>query len=485
MPNFFYHHYKDSTKAGRLAAREEMIQFYCDTYEDFEREDREGAVYITFKDMNATNYRYKAVTFHGSSCMADGGSFPNPKQRALWIEDDYKDVSARLADKAANKGKKRELSGNAKAAADIRKVLKVKFPGVRFSVRSNYLRIDIEWTEGPCDDLVKFYASPLAANCDYVFTNREASDEFRKENPWHYDDDPAYYEKLFPAAVSEYKAAKAKKEAERKAEEEKIQEIYDKVHDWKKSHEAEIRSAMINPHEKGGMPYVLIHWSEHPAFCFAPDDSICMSLQDADRIIGELDKENHDHKDEEGWGGYDKLSFSIFDEKGEKVITKDRYDLGDGWCVNGRYGLLSFYIENYKWHVIHNDEPEYKYMHMTLDALNNYKEFVLWLKKILAPETPPEMPPENSKTSFTDCLPKSPEKDGKNPQENGGHAMNYLDHFLKDYADLKAKTAEIETFGRMAKEQFPKEFQKRFNEKYIHSVIHGAFHKEFPDLGDD
>ena len=74
-----------------------------------------------------------------------------------------------------------------------------------------------------------------------------------------------------------------------------------------------------------GKTYVLINWSEHPAFYEYQDDSLRLSLTAAENILRQLDEEEHQNE------GYYKTSFSVFwtDENGEECSYKGRYDLGD------------------------------------------------------------------------------------------------------------------------------------------------------------
>ena len=58
---------------------------------------------------------------------------------------------------------KKEMSEQARGAKNIRKELKVAFPGIKFSVRSNSFAggnsINIEWTEGPTREEVENIAN--------------------------------------------------------------------------------------------------------------------------------------------------------------------------------------------------------------------------------------------------------------------------------------------------------------------------------------
>lgn len=84
-------------------------------------------------------------------------------------------------------------------AQNIRKDLKKHFPGIKFSVRSDYSSVHVSWTDGPTDaavssivdryqegsfngmeDIYEFNGSPFNAvfgGVQYVFTNRRHSDE--------------------------------------------------------------------------------------------------------------------------------------------------------------------------------------------------------------------------------------------------------------------------------------------------------------------
>ena len=91
----------------------------------------------------------------------------------------------------------------------------------------------------------------------------------------------------------------------------------------------EIEKHPIRP----GAPYVLIHWSEHPAFFAWGDDELKLSLTAAENILRTLDEEQHNTRESEyGSGWYDKTSFTVFftNSDGEQSTYKGRYDLGDG-----------------------------------------------------------------------------------------------------------------------------------------------------------
>lgn len=69
--------------------------------------------------------------------------------------------------------------------------------------------------------------------------------------------------------------------------------------------------------------YVLIHWSEHPAFCDYEDDALKLSLTAANNILGALDMKAHSEE-----RGYYKTKFTIYTPDGSTY--SGRYDLGDG-----------------------------------------------------------------------------------------------------------------------------------------------------------
>lgn len=82
-----------------------------------------------------------------------------------------------------------------------------------------------------------------------------------------------------------------------------------------------------------GAPYVLIHWSEHPAFYAWDDDELKLSITAAENILRKLDEEQHNTRETEyGCGWYDKTKFTVFftNENGEPDSYQGRYDLGDG-----------------------------------------------------------------------------------------------------------------------------------------------------------
>lgn len=81
--------------------------------------------------------------------------------------------------------------------------------------------------------------------------------------------------------------------------------------------------------------YVKLGPSEHPGV-----EEKKMSLKAADLFLGYLDKEIHYKREiKEFWGWYDKTDFEIYDNN--ELVYIGRYDLGDGDCYNGRYGIAA------------------------------------------------------------------------------------------------------------------------------------------------
>ena len=83
-----------------------------------------------------------------------------------------------------------------------------------------------------------------------------------------------------------------------------------------------LREAMDADPLTEGEPYVLIHWSEHSAFCDYRDDELKMSLKAANKVLGVLDKKSVNDPDV----GYYKTKFTIYALGTEYT---GRYDLGD------------------------------------------------------------------------------------------------------------------------------------------------------------
>lgn len=120
---------------------------------------------------------------------------------------------------------------------------------------------------------------------------------------------------------------KARKEAEEAAERERVATFERK----KASGAHTIREGLqLFPlDEQNGGDYVMIEWSEHPAFYeYEERGGLKLSIAAADWILGKLDAEQHEKREtENGRGWYDKTSFRIY--KGGEVVYSGRYDLGD------------------------------------------------------------------------------------------------------------------------------------------------------------
>ena len=118
----------------------------------------------------------------------------------------------------------------------------------------------------------------------------------------------------------------ARKEAEEAAERERAATFERK----KASGTQTIREGLqLFPLDENGGDFVLIEWSEHPAFYeYEERGGLKMSIAAADWILGRLDAEQHEKREtEDGRGWYDKTSFRIY--KGGECVYSGRYDLGD------------------------------------------------------------------------------------------------------------------------------------------------------------
>lgn len=120
---------------------------------------------------------------------------------------------------------------------------------------------------------------------------------------------------------------KARKEAEEAAERERVATFERK----KSSGTQTIREGLecFPLDEQNGGNYVVIEWSEHPAFYeYDERGGLKLSILAADWILGKLDAEQHEKREtENGRGWYDKTSFRI--HKGGECVYSGRYDLGD------------------------------------------------------------------------------------------------------------------------------------------------------------
>lgn len=119
----------------------------------------------------------------------------------------------------------------------------------------------------------------------------------------------------------------ARKEAEEAAERERVATFERK----KESGAQTIREGLEHfpLDEQNGGDFVMIEWSEHPAFYeYDERGGLKLSIMAADWILGKLDAEQHEKREtEDGRGWYDKTSFRIY--KGGECVYSGRYDLGD------------------------------------------------------------------------------------------------------------------------------------------------------------
>lgn len=273
-------------------------------------------------------------------------------------------------------------------AKAIRKELKLVFPGVKFSVRSSTFSmgdaVDIHWTDGPTREMVEQYTdkyqysdfdgytdmitidrSSLPAGvpgAKFVQCSREISDAYRIgaikayekaynakiSDPYSYggpDYIKFYDEYVFrdfpcddPADFPRLQAEKRESEfqAQQAAEKAEAEKAAVKQEAKKEAGREFIEKLMKENPIKAGENYVLIHWSENPAFYAWGDDSLKLSIKAADLVLSSLDKKVH----EENEGGYDKTKYSIVSPSGEILFT-DRYDLGD--MLGGLVAVLRQY----------------------------------------------------------------------------------------------------------------------------------------------
>lgn len=105
----------------------------------------------------------------------------------------------RVAPEFKHLDQSRELHSNKRAVKNVRASLKKAFPGVKFSVRSDYSEVRVKWTDGPTaaavdavvnvfkggsfngmEDIYESRETPFTevfGSIQYVFTSREYSDE--------------------------------------------------------------------------------------------------------------------------------------------------------------------------------------------------------------------------------------------------------------------------------------------------------------------
>lgn len=277
------------------------------------------------------------------------------------------------------------MTDAAVTAKAIRKELKAIFPSTKFRVRSSNFAggdaVDIYWTDGPSyemvERLVKKYETSTfdpytdcqgfdRSNCpadvpgaSFVMCNHSTSEEFEKaaedfyKNVFHVEADyhryeNYYYDHLEAWATADVIAEKARQNAEDEAErarqqaedeaERARQQTEQEAEDEKAQEEGRpvIEKAMKDYPIKSGENYVLVHWSENPAFYAWGENTLKLSVKAADVVFSFFDKKVHEANE----GGYDKTKYSIVSPSGEVLFT-DRYDLGD--MLGGLVAVLRQY----------------------------------------------------------------------------------------------------------------------------------------------
>ena len=273
------------------------------------------------------------------------------------------------------------MTDAAVTAKAIRKELKAIFPSTKFRVRSSNFAggdaVDIYWTDGPSyemvERLVKKYETSTfdpytdcqgfdRSNCpadvpgaSFVMCNHSTSEEFEKaaeefyKNVFHVEADyhryeNYYYDHLEAWATADVIAEKARQDAEDEAE--RARQQAEQEAEAEKAREAVaaqqedgrpvIEKAMKDYPIKSGDNYVLVHWSENPAFYAWGENTLKLSMKAADVVFSFFDKKVHEAKER----GYDKTKYSIMSPSGETLFT-DRYDLGD--MLGGLVSVLTGY----------------------------------------------------------------------------------------------------------------------------------------------
>ncbi|WP_299413738.1 LPD25 domain-containing protein [uncultured Dialister sp.] len=310
---------------------------------------------------------FKAVAFHGDNKRPDfyfrfESEYSREKYISSYISRRLKRIQEAKERKAELKANGRQLTGAAKSAHDLKAELKRLFPSFRFSVTSDSFSggesIHVRWIDGPSYDMVKRIADSFnhSEYC-YVLCYHETSQEFLdKAIAFAKNGDPAglqtaeaynrkesfavdyYYHFMEKWASPEILAVKhaqeeedrKEQEAEKKAEEEKRKAEAERVQAVRRKGKQMIDYYTGEYPIKSGENYVLIHWSECPAFYDWEKDALKLSLPAADAIFKNLDNKSTSPF------GYYKTKFSIISPSGETLFT-DRYDIGD---LNG--GLYRF-----------------------------------------------------------------------------------------------------------------------------------------------
>ena len=232
------------------------------------------------------------------------------------------------------------------------------------------------------------YALYMAQKCDYMQHKRTLKRQ--EANPRLYSyltkeqraakmrefealEDPGQPTNADLLKIEELNAAReqARKEAEEAAERERVATFERK----KASGLQTIREGLqLFPlDEQNGGDFVMIEWSEHPAFYeYEERGGLKLSIMAADWILDKLDAEQHEKREtEDGRGWYDKTSFRIY--KGGEVVYSGRYDLGDN---DG--GLIAHVESAIKWAAQHDEHGKEK-SELT-DADRERYAFLAWLK---------------------------------------------------------------------------------------------------------
>lgn len=350
------------TREERKQEQRARIDFYLRNGGTLRKYPEAGALVVCYGNFNV-------IAFHGDNKRPDFHySFGSEAARAKYISDYIARRVNRVQEEKKEKAGGRQLTGAAKGAHDLKCELKALFPSCKFSVTSDVCTtcdsIDVRWTDGPSytmvDRIAKKYKG-YGKGAEYVFCTHNHSQEaldkaiafcekdcpdslkLAEENDNktrfalnHYYDFSTEWITPEIATVKWAQEAEDRKaeEAAKKAEEEKQKAEAERVQAVRRKGKQMIDYYTGEYPIKSGENYVLIHWSECPAFYDWEKDSLKLSLPAADAIFKNLDNKSTSPL------GYYKTKFSIISPSGETLFT-DRYDIGD---LNG--GLYRFLMND-------------------------------------------------------------------------------------------------------------------------------------------
>lgn len=219
----------------------------------------------------------------------------------------------------------------------------------RYAAEKAKARDDVKYCERLRAELNSGRREPWAGHYETLRQDLARREAFIAEFAKHTDPKQPTAEDLAAIDAARQEAENARREAEHQKELAEREAHMNQRANGRRLIDAETEAHPI----ADGEPFVVIEWSEHPAFDRYGDGELRLSVTAAENILRTLDEEqNRIRETPTGCGWYYKTSFTVHYADpitGEESTYTGRYDLGDG---DG--GLIEHIRAFGRWYRTHN-----------------------------------------------------------------------------------------------------------------------------------